>query len=196
MPGVLDPYRPFSLCDSILALRSPRTSETFASLRLDLSSAIAAYLRNLLLFAPSKPSFHVASSHLRSTARPLHLPDRAYLFALPCMTTRMRSSPLKSCSSTLALPTGAFLLVCFEEYIVGLDYIVPVRFEEHSLRLLPLHSVCAFRGLHFRHLSTGVPVCFKEYITVEELFSHALRGVYCRHPLHAHPCTSTPLSST
>ena len=50
-----------------------------------------------------------------------------------------------------------------------------VRFDEYSLRLLPLHRLCAFRGVHFRHLSTGVPVCFKEYI-VGILFSVPLRS--------------------
>ena len=59
---------------------------------------------------------------------------------------------------------------------VGLTYwSIPPCVLRGVHRWLPLHRLCAFRGVHFRHLSTGVPVCFKEYI-VGILFSVPLRN--------------------
>ena len=52
-------------------------------------------------------------------------------------------------------------------------------------------STCVLQGVHFSVATTTSTLVFSW-----RPFSHALRGVYCRHPLHAHPCTSTPPSST
>ena len=129
MPGVLDPYRPFSLCDSILALRSPCTSETFAYLRLDLSS-IGSRDRHV----PSKPSLIRTSETF--------VPRRIF-------TSSLNRPPTAPARPRLPVRSPVHDDQDLRRTYVSRSTFSVLSASRTTSSLLPLHRPRSSRGVHF-----------------------------------------------
>ena len=177
-PGVLDPYRPFSPAFSILALRSPRT---FAPSKPSPLRTFASKVSN------NRPPLRTFETLPRTTARPLHLPDRACpladqdeeLAAEELLTDELRSfrfGIIYSFTRLRSLP-----LTCIYSLLV--EFSLAFLFYPRRLQLQGHHDISVITGY-------GVigPVCFEEYIFIPNSASHP----HLRLKEHVAPSTGAP----